>query len=331
MNKTEKRRQLMVTLNLGMTALILLGVIVIAGWLLMLDQQVNQLSSAVGDMATQLTLQPQLDAYQEEIDAENEAEEQETSAEEPAPTDTTPASEAAPTEIPTETPSELTETFYQQIQLVPSGILNELSDQRYFRLPPLIIELPDGWNYRYESEGKLTLSDSFGNEVEMIIRAVNGQGEFVLNQIGYFQSLANGGLSWYPDSTPHQGLVAGEYTITANIGGFVSSPLSISIEDAPMARILESISLYRTAQDIEEDRRYLSFDSQQEPMSMFGYMVSDEGILYIRVWRAHDKFYYWVKGEHVMHPEMAKLYNDLEDLQGESGEYIIPEIVLPDN
>ncbi len=327
MNTADKRRQFMTVLNLILTALILLGVIIVAGWLLMLDRQINQISSAAGELAMQLTLESTLAAYEVEIITQSETEEEgafyETDTVEPTPKTTN-----APTITPKPTHSELNQTFYQNISLVPSPMLNELSNTQYFRLPPMRIDLPEGWRYRFDTAGSLTITDSFDNETQMKIWAVNTQGEFLLNQIGVFNSLADGGLAWFPDTTPRQGLGAGQYEINFQIAEFSSDPLLITIHDAPMARILEAIPMYRTYDDIEEDRRYLSFASQQEPMSMFGYAITPDGTLYIRLWRAHDKNYYWVNGEFVMHPEKGMLYNDLEDLKDGNGQDIVPKIEI---
>lgn len=327
MNTADKRRQFLTVLNLALTALILLGVIIVAGWLLMLDRQISQISSAAGDLAIQLTLESTLASYREEV-GQGEVEENGTASNGDDSAEPTLKATTAPTITPKPTQSELNQTFYQNISLIPSPILNELSDAVYFRLPAMKIELPAGWSYRFDSVGTLTIVDSFNNEIEMKLWAVNNQSEFLLNEIGLFNSLQDGGLSWFPDTTPRQGLGAGQYEITFQIADYVSDPLMITINDAPMARILEAIPMYRTYSDIKEDRRYLSFASQQEPMSMFGYTITPDGTLYIRVWRAHDKNYYWVNGEFVMHPEKGILYNDLEDLQDEAGQDIIPKIEI---
>ena len=333
MNNANKRRQFMLTLNLILTAMILLGVIVIAGWMLMLDRQVSQISSAAGDLAIQLTLQSTLDTYREEIEAEETTavalETEDTAAGELKKTDTP---EAEPTKEPTSTPkpaeSELDESGYEDISLILSPSLHELSEERYFRLPPLRFEFPEDWKFRFDSAGTLTIKDALDNETTMEVWADNPQTEFLLNEIGYFEALADGELGWYPDTTPREGLGAGEYRITFEIGEYISEPIRIFIEDSPMARILESIPMYRNYEDIEEDRRYLSFSSQQEPMSMYGYMISPEGTIYIRVWRSHDKYYYWVNGEFVMHPDRGLLYNSVEDLRDDTGQEIIPEITF---
>ncbi len=329
MHPTEKKQYRLIVLNFILTALILLGVIIAAGWLLMLDQRVNQLSNTAGQLAIQLTLQSTLAAYQEEIAVEirEDVEPQPiTAVETEAPeVETTPAPTATPR------PNELTVSNFEEIQLILNPGLDELSDQRFFRLPPLSFSFPEGWGFRYNSTGTLTVIDSFGNETTMKIHASNNRREFYLNEIGAFTLLPDGTLCWYPDTTPRQGLGAGGYQLFFTIDDYTSEPIIITVEDPPMARILESIPMYRTYTDIIEDRRYLSFASQQEPMSMYGYMVLEDGSIYIRVWRSHDKFYYWVKGNFVMHPDEGLLYNDLEDLLNPDGSEMIPEIDLTVN
>lgn len=328
MQAAEKRRQFLTVINLILTALILIGVIIVAGWLLMMEQRINELSAASGEMAIQLTLQSTLDAYQEEIssDAPLENTPQPTEEiQEPTDEETT----LAPTATPK--PSEFTDAYFSQIKLLPNPMLDELSESRYFRLPPLSFQFPEGWTYRYNTNGKLTVIDSFGHETSMSIMTSNSRKEFILNDIGRFDLLADGTLSWYPDTTPRQGLGAGEYQLWLEIGEYTSEPIAITVDDAPMSRILEAVSMYRTYDDLVEDRRYLSFASQQEPMAMFGYMIQDDGSIYIRVWRSHDKFYYWVKGDHVMHPDLGILYNDMEDLLNEEGSEIIPQIEITSN
>ena len=331
MNPIEKRRQFLIILNLILTAMILLGVMIVAGWLLMLDRQVNQVSSAAGELAAQLTIQSDLEQYQAEIDTESNHGQENDLPVENAATDPPqePTAEVTITPKPTET--ELSESYFQNIQMLPSPMLDELSDTRYFRLPPLEFIFPEGWSYTFDSNGNLTISDSFENKTTMKIWAVNEMGEFLLNQIGIFKSLSDGTLSWFPDSTPRQGLGAGVYHLTIEIKDYTSAAINITVEDAPMARILESVPMYRTYEDILQDRRYLSFASQQEPMSMHGYTTTPDGTMYIRVWRSHDKFYYWVKGDFVMHPEKGLLYNDLEDLKDEDGNLILPKIDMNDH
>lgn len=329
MNPIEKRRSFLISLNLILTAMILLGVMIVGGWLLMLDRQVNQLSSAAGELAAQLTIQSDLEQYQADIDAQSGQEQaNDMPAENPAEPTQEPTPEVTITPKPTET--ELNTSFFEDIQILPSPMLDELSKTRYFRLPPLKFVFPTGWSYTFDSNGILTLSDPYGNKTTMKIWAVNEMGEFLLNQIGMFESMADGTLSWYPDSTPRQGLGAGVYQLTIEIKDYTSEPIEIQVEDAPMARILESVPMYRTYDDLLQDRRYLSFASQQEPMSMHGYTITPDGTLYVRVWRAHDKFYYWVNGDFVMHPEKGLLYNDLEDLKDEDGNLLLPNIDMND-
>jgi len=328
MNATDKRRQFLTTLNLILTALILLGVIIVAGWLLMLDQQVNQLNAAAGELAAQLTIQSDLDQYTAETESESEPAQEQAAVEEEVVVENDPTLEPTPayTITPKPTESEMDQAHYESIVLVPNPMLKELSTTRHFRLPPLEFQFPEDWNYIFDTNGTLTLTDPFGNAANMQIWAVNDMGEFLLNQIGIFETLADGSLSWSPDTTPRQGLVAGTYHLSFEINDYTSEEMEITVEDAPMARILEAVSMYRTFDDILEDRRYLSFASQQEPMSMYGYTIGPDGNLYIRVWRAHDKFYYWVRGDFVMHPEKGLLYNDLEDLEDDDGNLMLPKI-----
>ena len=328
MQPAEKRRQFLTVINLILTALILIGVIIVAGWLLMMEQRINELSAASGEMAIQLTLQSTLEAYEEEIASEVPSENISQPAEEiqaPVEEETAPASTATPK------PNELTDAYFSQIELIPNPMLDELSESRYFRLPPLSFQFPEGWTHRYNTKGELTVIDSFGHETAMSIISSNSRQEFILNDIGRFDLLTDGTLCWYPDTSPRQGLGAGEYQLWLEIDDYNSEPIAITLDDAPMARILEAVSMYRTYDDLVEDRRYLSFASQQEPMAMFGYMIQDDGSIYIRVWRSHDKFYYWVKGDHVMHPDLGILYNDMEDLLNEGGSEIIPQIEFPTN
>ena len=326
--KYEQRRHLLTTINLILTALILLGVIVTAGWLMMLNREINTLRVEAGEMAVQLTLQSTLEAYEEEIAAEGLTEEGGAPSDEAeAPTD---APEATRTPSPTAREEETASADYSEIELFLSPELNELSDQRFFRLPPLSMNFPEGWGFLFDSNGKLTVIDAAGEESAMEIIAKNTRREFLLNEIGSFQLLADGSLSWFADTTPRQGLGAGDYEIWFNVGDYTSSPITITVDDAPMSRILQSVAMYRTFEDLEADNRYLSFDSYQEPMSMYGYTVMEDGTLFIRVWRSHDKFYYWIKGDFVMHPDRGILYNDLEDLKDETGAVIIPEIHHPE-
>ncbi|MEE4193817.1 MAG: hypothetical protein V2J07_01335 [Anaerolineae bacterium] len=329
MHPTEKKQHRLIVLNFILTALILLGVIIVAGWLLMLDQRVNELSNTAGQLAIQLTLQSTLAAYQEEIAVEiqEEVEPQPIAAVETEE----PVVEATLTATATPKPNELNFSNFQEIKLILNPRLDELSDLRYFRLPPLSFSFPQGWGFRYNSTGTLTVIDSFGNETTMRLHASNTRREFILNEIGTFTLQPDGTLSWYPDTAPRQGLGAGDYQLFFTIDDYTSEPVTITVEDAPMARILESIPMYRTYEDIVEDRRYLSFASQQEPMSMYGYMVVEDGSIFIRVWRSHDKFYYWVKGNYVMHPDEGLLYNDRQDLLNPDGTEIIPEIDLTVN
>jgi hypothetical protein len=326
MQNAEKSRQLLTVINLILTALILIGVIVVAGWLLMMEQRINELSAASGEMAIQLTLQSTLAAYEAEI---AEAPQEQEAALEPTEIIEAPTAEATLANTATPKPNELTEAYFNQIELIPSPMLNELSDKHYFRLPPLTFAFPEGWDYRFNTAGKLTVLDAFGHETMMTILASNTRKEFVLNDIGAFELLSDGTLSWFPDTTPRQGLGAGQYQLWLEIDEYASAPIAITLDDAPMARILEAVSMYRTYDDLIQDRRYLSFASQQEPMAMYGYMLQDDGSLYIRVWRSHDKYYYWVKGDHVMHPDLGILYNGIEDLLNDEGAEIIPLIEIP--
>lgn len=296
----------------------------------MLDQQVNQLNSAASELAAQLTIQSDLDQYAAEIENESEPAQAEPAADEEITAEDNPTPEPTTDYTPTPKPtaSEMDASHYQNIVLVPNPMLKELSTTRHFRLPPLEFQFPEDWSYTFDTNGTLTLTDPYGNSASLQIWAVNEMGEFLLNQIGIFETLADGSLSWTPDTTPRQGLVAGTYHLSFKINDYTSEDMEITVEDAPMARILEAVAMYRTFEDILEDRRYLSFASQQEPMSMYGYTFGPDGNLYIRVWRAHDKFYYWVRGDFVMHPEKGLLYNDLVDLEDDEGTLMLPEIEI---
>ncbi len=336
MDKENNQSNLLVSLNLGMTALILLGVIILAGWVLMLDRQVNHLNALTGNvMNQQKTLaaradqsQQELAQLQQEIDSlptqallANQAE-----PELPTPTPTT-AEENTPT--PAVVESELNDDHFDQIMLQPQAELYELSDERYFRLPPLSISLPDGWDFVYESNGNLTFIDPFNNAAEVQLWAVNTIDTFLLNEYGSFDLLSSGDLIWFPDPVPFRGMIADEYSLFFTAENYSSEPLLITLEDAPMSRILQGSYMYRTIADISNSRHYLSFDSQQEPMPFFGYAVNQNGVLYVRTWREYDQTFYWIRGSRVMHSQMGLLYDEPADFISEAGESIAPEIKIP--
>ncbi|HET59764.1 MAG TPA: hypothetical protein ENN32_05300, partial [Chloroflexi bacterium] len=295
MDKENKQGNLLVSLNLGMTALILLGVIILAGWVLMLDRQINHLNSLAANMMNQQkTLAARADLSQQELaQLQQEIDNLPTQAllanqaepELPTPTPTT-AEENTPTSTVVE--SELNDDHFDQIILQPQAELYELSDKRYFRLPPLSINLPDGWDFVYESNGNLTFFDPFNNVIEVQLWAVNTIDTFLLNEYGSFDLLSNGDLVWFPDPVPFRGMIADEYSLFFTADDFSSEPLSLILEDAPMSRILQGSYMYRTTADISDSRHYLSFDSQQEPMPIFGYAVNRNGVLYVRTWREYD-------------------------------------------
>jgi len=336
MNEENRQSKLLVSLNLGMTALILLGVIILAGWVLMLDRQINQLNVMAGNaMNYQNTLAARADLSQQELaQLQQEIDRLATQAlltnqEEPELSTPTPATaeETAPT--PAAVESEPGATVFDRIVLQPQPNLYELSDERYFRLPPLAISVPAGWSFVYESSGNLTFIDDFNNPVEVKLWAVNTIDSFLLNEYGNFDHLTSGELVWYPDPVPFRGMIADEYSLFFTAGDFSSQPLSLTVEDAPMSRILQGSYMYRTTTDLSASRHYLSFDSQQEPMPIFGYAVNRNGVLYVRTWREYDQTYYWIRGNRVMHPEMGLLYNEPQDFINEAGEKTVPEIEIP--
>jgi hypothetical protein len=335
-DKENKQGNMLVSLNLGMTALILLGVIILAGWVLMLDRQINHLNSLAGNMMNQQkTLaaradlsQQELAQLQQEIDSlpaqgllPNQAE-----PELPTPTPTT-AEEITPT--PTGVKSELDDDHFDQIVLQPQPELYELSDDRYFRLPPLLISLPADWSFVYESNGDLTFIDPFNNAANIQLWAVNTIDTFLLNEYGSFDHLTSGELVWYPDPVPFRGLIADEYSLFFTTEDHSSHPISLTIEDAPMSRILQGSYMYRTTEDLRESRHYLSFDSQQEPMPIFGYAINKNGVLYVRTWREYDQTFYWIRGSRVMHHQIGLIYDEPADFINEEGEAIAPEIKIP--
>jgi hypothetical protein len=336
LDKENKQGNLLVSLNLGMTALILLGVIILAGWVLMLDRQINHLNSLAGTMMNQqktlaaradlsqqelAQLQQEFDNLPTQVLLQNQAE-----PELPTPTPTT-AEENTPT--PTVVESELDDGHYDQIVLQLQPELYELSDERYFRLPPLSISLPTGWDFVYESNGDLTFIDPFNNAAEIQLWAVNTINTFLLNEYGSFDLLSSGDLVWYPNPVPFRGLIADEYSLFFTANDYSSEPISLTIEDAPMSRILQGSYMYRTTADISDSRHYLSFDSQQEPMPIFGYAVNRNGVLYVRTWREYDQTFYWIRGSRVMHHQTSLIYNEPTDFINEEGEAIAPEIKIP--
>jgi hypothetical protein len=331
MNQENKQSNLLVSLNLGMTALILLGVIILAGWVLMLDRQINHLNALTGNvMNQQKTLAARADLSQQEL-AQLQQElgnlpTNQTETELPTPT---PADDQEITPTAQTIQSEMDDDHFDQIMLQPQAELYELSNERFFRLPPLSISFPDGWTFVYESNGNLTFFDPFNNAIEVQLWAVNIIDTFLLNEYGSFDHLSSGELVWYPNPVPFRGMIADEYSLFITAEDFSSEPLSLILEDAPMSRILQGSYMYRTTADIRDSRHYLSFDSQQEPMPIFGYAINRNGVLYVRTWREYDQTFYWIRGSRVMHHQIGLIYNEPADFINEAGESIAPEIKIP--
>ncbi|MCD4753980.1 MAG: hypothetical protein K8R40_12995 [Anaerolineaceae bacterium] len=324
MNENNKKIEFPKQLILGLGGLIIIIFSALLIWAISLHQSISDLKTESTALAAELTLAILVN---EQVAEQITQEATETKISEPTalpPTSTT---------MPTATPDLLTDSSFNQIQFEFVPVINELSDQRHFLIPPLHITFPDGWAFLFDETGQLTITAPNETETQLFLHMENSVTAdiFNLNTIGSFGHMINGDLVWHSpnfDEFPPE-ITPGEYKIMININGADYYNQTFLLEEAPQARILQSAPMFRTMQDLLNKQKYRSFADQQENMPMLGYTVLDDGRLFIRLWRPYDQYFYWVNGEYVMHPTLAIAYNTLEDLRDESDQWLIPEIVIP--
>jgi len=324
MNENNKKIEFPKQLLFGLGGLIIIIFSALLVWAISLHQSVSDLKTESTALAAELTVAVLVD---EQVSEQITQEPTETEISEPT------ALPPTATPLSTATPDLLTDSNFNQIQFDFVPIIDELSDQRHFLIPPIHITFPEGWAFLFDKTGQLTITAPNETETQLFLRMENTETAelFNLNSIGSFGHMINGDLVWHSpnfDEFPPE-ITPGEYKIMININNINYYDQTFLLEEAPQARILQSAPMFRTMLDLLNKQKYLAFADRQESMPMLGYTVLDDGRLFIRLWRPYDQHYYWINGEYVMHPTKAIAYNTLEDLHDESDQWLIPEILNP--